>query len=517
MVTGRTQIWVPLALGLALLLSACANRNAVNHPPTATVSAIAPSPVDAAATEWRALSRLAYGPSVGLQTSLRTAGGAQAWAVQQINAAYAASQQPPRLAAEWPQLADSLPQIAAGAQRDRQARQSAKNADAGKADMREPGRLAMVDADGLGYIRAQAQQAGAWHLEACSNPELENPLLARMTEFWFNHFNVFAGKGAVRPFVGHYLLHAIRPHALGRFEDLLLASARHPAMLLYLDQAQSVADGTPDGKGGTRGLNENYAREVMELHTLGVDGGYSQRDVRELARVLTGWTVDRRRGDGFRFAPRLHDHGPKEVLALHLPGGARADVGEQEGVAALRMLARQPATAHHLSLKLARFFVSDHPSQQLVQALEQRYLASNGDIRAVLSTLVQRPEFWQSGNTLFKTPLDFACSALTATRAPGSAPLPPRTLLLTAGFLANAGQPLHGWQTPDGYAMDAATWMAPEALTRRADYALVLGRQSPELTLLQPYLSDRTNQQLQREPLAARAGLALASPDFMTK
>jgi uncharacterized protein (DUF1800 family) len=154
------------------------------------------------------------------------------------------------------------------------------------------------------FSREMAQDAAAWRLMSCSDPALENPLLARMTEFWFNHLNVFVGKGPVRPFVGHYVVNVIRANALGRFEDLLLASARHPAMLLYLDQAQS----------NNRGINENYARELMELHTLGVNSGYTQKDVRELARILTGWTVNLKDGEGFRFAERLHDKEGKVLL-----------------------------------------------------------------------------------------------------------------------------------------------------------------------------------------------------------
>jgi uncharacterized protein (DUF1800 family) len=240
-----------------------------------------------------------------------------------------------------------------------------------------------------------------------------------------------------------------------------------------------VAPGSRGGQGSTRGLNENYARELMELHTLGVDGGYSQADVRALARVLTGWTVDPSASDGFRFVQRLHDTGDKQVLGKRFPDGLFGG-GEREGEQAIRMLARQPQTARRISLRLAQFFVADTPPPALVQQLSQTFLATQGDMRAVMRTLLESDAFWASENHLFKTPMDFACSALAAvdSAAPSDAP-DRRHLVLTMGFLAGAGQPLHGWQTPDGYKFDAATWMAPEALTRRADYALAIARNHP--------------------------------------
>jgi uncharacterized protein (DUF1800 family) len=334
-----------------------------------------------------------------------------------------------------------------------------------------------------------------------------------MTEFWFNHFNVYVGKGAVRPFVGHYVVNVARAHALGRFEDLVLASARHPAMLLYLDQARSVADGSRIGRDDTpRGLNENYARELMELHTLGVNGGYTQTDVRELARVLTGWTVGQQDPSGYRFATRMHDAGAKQVLGRRFPSAGRIP-GEAEGLEAIRMLAHHPSTARRVTLRLAQFFVADNPPEDLLERLRQTFTSTQGDMRQVMRVLLDSPAFWAAENRLFKTPLDYACSALAATHGADDR----RHLVLTLGFLANAGQPLHGWQTPDGYKTDAATWLVPEALTRRADYALALGRQSPELDFLAPFLSEATRQSIAQERPGLRAGLALASPDFMYK
>ena len=348
------------------------------------------------------------------------------------------------------------------------------------------------------FSREMAQSAAAWRVMSCSDPALENPLLARMTEFWFNHLNVFVGKGTVRPFVGHYVVQVIRANALGRFEDLLLASAKHPAMLFYLDQAQS----------SSRGLNENYARELMELHTLGVNGGYTQNDVHELARILTGWSVNLPAGEGFRFAERRHDKDSKLFL-----GRTYLNEGMKEGEDAIRFLARQPATAHRVAERLATFFVADKPPAALVRRLEASFLASQGDMRAVMHALVASPEFWAADNRLFKTPMDFACSALTAAGGVKD----PRDIARTLSFLAQAGQPLHGWQTPDGYKTDAATWLAPEALTRRADFAMGLAQRLPEPEYLNAFLSTATQERIAREPVKLRAGLMLASPDFMRK
>ena len=467
----------------------------------------------ALADTWRALSRLGYGPTPGLLREVRAASSPRDWALQQPSLAWKESQLPPVLDEAQEAMQAPLPHIFAGVQRERQAR-AARKAGADPApgsNDATPLDLAIAP-EPQDYTRSLVAKTAAWRLQACSLPQQENLLLARMTEFWFNHLNVYIGKGAVRPFVGHYLVHAVRAHALGRFEDLLLASARHPAMLHYLDQAQSVANGTRGAQGQTRGLNENYARELMELHTLGVDGGYTQTDVRDLARVLTGWTIDPRSNDGFRFAMRLHDSGGKTVLSHSYPEGL-FNRGEAEGEAAIRMLAHQPQTARRLSLRLAQFFVADQPSPTLVQRLSQVFMQAQGEIRPWLQALLQSPEFWDPANRLFKTPMDFACSALAATQGITER----RHLPLTLGFLNNAGQPLHGWQTPDGYKTDAATWLVPEALTRRADYALALGRQAPDLDYLLPFLGRATRDTLAQQKPALRAGLLLASPEFMYK
>ena len=454
-------------------------------------------PVTGVAAAWRAGSRLGYAPTPASAQAAEAA--PRSWALQQIDAAYAASQRPPAIPVGLARINAPLNDIARDFQAEREARKTLRTQAAPGGASTQPVSAAL---GGEVFSREMAQGAAAWRVMACSDPDLENPLLARMTEFWFNHLNVFVGKGVVRPFVGHYAINVIRAHALGRFEDLLLASAKHPAMLLYLDQAQS----------NSRGLNENYARELMELHTLGVNSGYTQNDVHELARILTGWTVNLRDGEGFRFAERLHDKEAKTLLGRSY-GTPVSHRGMAEGEDAIRFLARQPATAQRVSARIATFFVADKPPPALVEQLSKTFLETQGDIRAVMRALVESPEFWAADSQLFKTPLDYACSALTAAGGVKER----RDIVQTLAFLGQAGQPLHGWQTPDGYKTDAATWLAPEALTRRADYAMGLAQRTAEPVYLNAFLSPATQGRIAREAAPMRTGLMLASPDFMRK
>jgi len=457
-------------------------------------TAHAQAPEDAAA--WRAASRLGYAPTPALMQAIAAhPRGARGWAADEVERAFVASREAAKTPAHLATLQGSIPAAFGEFRAEREALRRVR----ADSEMRP----APQDLP----TRRSALEAASWRLLACSNPELENPLAARLTEFWFNHFNVFVGKGPVRPFLGHYVLHAIRPNVLGRFEDLVLATARHPAMLFYLDQAQSVAEGMTGPFGFARGLNENYARELMELHTLGADGGYAQGDVRELARILTGWTVDPSAGSGFRFAPRLHDRGEKTLLGQRFG----AD-GESEGRAAIALLAGHPATARRVALRLAQWFVSDAPPAALVGRLAAEFRAGGGDLRAVMRKLVAAEEFWDERQQLFKTPYDFACSVLAATGRPE-----PERLAQALRFLAGAGQPVHGWQTPDGYKTDARTWLAPEALTRRADFALAFSRDAAPPDHYRRFLSPRTRERIAQEPAALQGMLVLASPEFMHK
>ena len=504
---------------LKTLALTCVTGLAATNLPAWCQSAVAPSKVIQQNT-WRGLSRVAYGPTPDLIVAVCSGNGPRAWALGQIDAAYAASFLAPNIPSDLADFNATIPNLAEGARLEREARKQKRATAAQDGDSPLLRRMDFSgSSDPIHFSRKVVQQASAWRLLSASQPAIENPLLARMTEFWFYHLNVYVGKGSVRPFVGHYWVNVARRHALGRFEDLLLASARQPAMLAYLDQVQSVAEGSKGPRGRTRGLNENYARELMELHTLGVNGGYTQTDVHELARVLTGWTIGQQEETGFRFAVRLHDADSKTVLGQSFPRHKGA-AGEQEGVDAIRMLARHPSTAQRVCLRLAQYFISDEPSAAIVERLRSTFLSTQGDMRVVMQTLLDSPDFWSSDQKLFKTPMDYAASVLTVTHAtaPGlEEATHRRTLVQAAGFLASAGQPLFGWQTPDGYKFDTATWLVPEALTRRADFALAVARNSPRPDFLDEFLGAKTREAVQREPTGMQAGLMLASPEFMAK
>jgi uncharacterized protein (DUF1800 family) len=315
----------------------------------------------------------------------------------------------------------------------------------------------------------------------------ERQLEQVMTDFWFNHFNVFMEKGVERLLVTGYERDVIRPHALGKFEDLLVAAAKSPAMLFYLDNWLSVGPDSAQAMGiplhpssrryaaprprpnqGKRpsGLNENYGRELLELHTLSVSGGYSQRDVTEVAKVFTGWTIDKPyQGGGFKFDPRMHEPGPKFVLGHRIK-----PKGEGEGLEVLHRLATSPQTAHFISLKLAERFVSDDPPPGLVDRMTKTFLKKKGDIREVLTALFHSPEFWNDGayRAKVKTPLEFVVSAVRATGAEVDDALP------LIRQLNNMGMPLYGAQPPTGYSMKAETWVSSSALLNRMNFALTL-------------------------------------------
>ncbi len=326
-------------------------------------------------------------------------------------------------------------------------------------------------------LREEAKPHYREHVERLATAELTRDILSRrqleavMTDFWANHFNVFAAKGFVRLFEGDYLERAIRPHALGKFSDLLLATARHPAMLLYLDNAESRREPTAvvaKGKRG-RGLNENYARELLELHTLGVDGGYTQADVLAVARILTGWSVTRINEGGFDFVFRkpAHDSGEKTVLGEEFPGGQ----GEAEGLRLLALLARHPATAKHLARQLCARFVSDDAPASCVAAATAAYLGSDGDIRTVLRAITDDPSFWAAAarGRKLKTPLELLASAARALDA-----RPDGTLALSK-TMARLGEPLLQERVPTGYPDSEPEWASGGGMLARMTFASELG------------------------------------------
>ena len=285
----------------------------------------------------------------------------------------------------------------------------------------------------------------------------ERQLQEVMTDFWFNHFNIFWGKGADRWLTTDFEMNAIRPNAMGKFKDLLMATAKSPAMLFYLDNFQSTS---------LRGINENYARELMELHTMGVDGGYTQKDVQEVARAFTGWSIEGPRISGkFMFRPRAHDVGEKVVLGHRINAG-----GIKDGEMVIDILANHPSTAHFIAAKLVTRFVSDNPPESLVSRVAAVYRTTDGDIREMLRTIFTSPEFYSSEamNSKMKSPFELAVSAIRALNGTtdGSRML--------AQIIARMGQPLYQYQPPTGFPDRASEWTSNGSIVERLNFAVAL-------------------------------------------
>ncbi len=375
-----------------------------------------------------------------------------------------------------------------------------------------------------------------------------------LVDFWFNHFNVYGRKNLARIWVGAYEEEAIRPHTLGKFSDLLLATAKHPAMLVYLDNWRNVAPGTGRVRRKGNGINENYSREVMELHTMGVDGGYTQSDVTALAHILTGWTVGidndvegtakdiddwRQIRGGFGFVAEHHDGSPQVFLGRRFAGG-----GVEDGEAALLMLAHHPSTARHVSFKLAQYFVADQPPARVVDEMAREFKRTGGDLRAVLRSMVTSKEFGDPENfgRKFKTPFKYVVSMA---RAAGMDPLKSAPL---AEELKELGQPIYGCVTPDGYACTESAWLDPDSMMRRLALAVRFGsgaymqdylastgygkmsrriKLQPQVGGARPLdaerllatlgleLSAKTKAAVATTEKSARAGVILGSPEFM--
>lgn len=352
-----------------------------------------------------------------------------------------------------------------------------------------------------------------------------------LTDFWFNHFNVNLDKGADRYMVTSYERDAIRPHVLGGFKDLLLATAQSPAMLFYLDNWQSAG---PDvNKRRRQGLNENYGRELMELHTLGVDGGYTQQDVTEVARCFTGWTIkEPNLGGGFEYNDKLHDKGEKHVLGVTIPAGG----GMNDGLRVLDILAKHPSTAHFIAKSLATRFVADDPPETLVRKMAETFTKTDGDLREVMRTMLKAPEFWDPANyrNKVKSPFEFVVSAVRAVNADIDFAQP------LAGQFNPLGEPLYRKLEPTGYSNRGSDWLNSASLLARMNFSTALVRNGIggvkvdatqfsldasrlEKTLLsadpsaaaKDAIQAALDQQQQAGMLAA--GLTLGSPDFQRR
>ena len=312
----------------------------------------------------------------------------------------------------------------------------------------------------------------------------ERQLQEVMTDFWFNHFNIYIGKDSDQWYTTAYERDVIRKNALGKFKDLLYATALSPAMMVYLDNWQSIgpnslANGVnpanPNSKKGPRGLNENYGREVMELHTVGVNGGYSQADVTALSAILTGWTVDRpNQGGPFQFDPKRHEPGPKQWFGQTIngvaPSSTPTDAGKNEGFQALTILAASPKTAHFISFKLAQRFIADEPPPALVDRMAATYMSTDGDIKAILRTLVQSPEFNSKKyfRNKVKTPMEFLASSFRTTATD------PQNLGALVNTINTMGMRLYYALPPTGYYITADQWMNSAALVDRLNFAYAL-------------------------------------------
>ena len=369
-----------------------------------------------------------------------------------------------------------------------------------------------------------------------SNRQLEE----QMADFWFNHFNVYIDKGADRILTSTYERDAIRPHVFGKFRDLLEATAQSPAMLFYLDNWQSISPDSVQQRRfakqkakQARGLNENYARELMELHTLGVDGGYTQHDIIEVARCFTGWTINQpNRGGEFVYNDRVHDKGEKTVLGVKIPAGG----GREDAERVLDILARHPSTARFISTKLAKKFVADDPPPALIERMAKTFHDTDGDIRAVMSTMLDSKEFFSQGafQAKVKTPLELIVSAVRASDAQVDFAIP------LATQIAQLGEPLYRKIEPTGYSSANSEWVNSAALLARMNFALALTdnrvpgskvdatkfADDPAAVARQVLFHEASQQTLdsikkalaQREPTPAlAAGLVLGSPDFQRR
>lgn len=442
-----------------------------------------------------ALNRLAYGPRPGEQARV-AAEGVMRWIDRQL---VPASVDDPLLAERQRQFRilaydrGDLANMFFAAQREQRERKLAGDTAEGAAPgpAEQQGRRLAGELAQLAVVRAVLS---------------ERQLYEVTVDFWTNHFNVYLAKGVDRFLLPDYIERTIRPRAMGKFADLLLATAKSPAMMFYLDNWESVTPGaTPPGGVQLRarplfgrgpfvprfrdpqtldsmrrravtqtpqGINENYARELLELHTLGVDGGYTQHDVVEVARIFTGWSIKRpQEGGDFEFHGWAHDYGPKQVLGVPFPAGH----GMDEGVRLLKVLASHPATMHHVSRELCQRFVNDEPPDGCVDDAVAAWQHSDGDIREVLRAIVHGPDFWAPENvrTKIKTPLGFVASAA---RALGAAP---DTSVRLAQLVARLGEPLYLHVAPDGYPERDEAWVNSGALLERMNVAVALASARP--------------------------------------
>jgi uncharacterized protein (DUF1800 family) len=348
----------------------------------------------------------------------------------------------------------------------------------------------------------------------------DRPFAERLVWFWSNHFVVSALNPAAITFVGAFEREAIRPNVTGKFEDMLLASTRHPAMLLYLDNAQSIGPDSLAGKFVGKGLNENFAREVMELHTLGVDGGYVQADVIALAKILTGWSIDRDgAGTGFRYYPARHEPGDIVLRGKTYSGG------EDAGIAALKDLAHDPATARHIATKFAAHFIADEPSAQSVSRLEKSFQQTGGDLKALAKTAIDDPAAWKPGAGKMRSPAEYTTAAMRLVGWPQGGDRDKQVKGVMAATRMMGEFPLAA-ASPKGWPDNSDAWSGPDALLNRIEWAKEFGNRIPQTVDsvaladagLGPLLQPATRAAMKASANAGEAmALLLASPEFQRR
>ena len=544
---------IPLLPLAALAWAGCASTHTASTP---TLTAVTPATrrVGALSSDERVrhvLNRLAFGPRPGDEAAVRAI-GVERWIARQLEPDSIADGDVDTVLAHFPTTSLALADAAQLYARPAALRAAPHRDPTPRLPMtpcadRSATTLAHLEARDDSLVLTQAERAGSRLLTDLQATKLARAVVSRrqlqevMVDFWENHFSVYSGKGPERYLLLPFDRDVIRPHALGRFHDMLVAVARSPAMLYYLDNWQSAAE--PErptlaqrGRGARRGINENFGRELLELHTLGVDGGYTQQDVIEVARAFTGWTIeDPERVGRFVFRPELHDAGPKLVLGDSLPAGR----GVEDGEAVLTLLAQHPATARFIATKLVRRFVSDTPPGGLVKRAARTFRDSGGDIRAVLRTIFSSREFFSRAayRAKIKSPFELVASALRGLGA--AADTTPRT----AQLVAQLGEPLYGHDAPNGYPETGRPWLGSGAVLGRINLGLALAAgQAPGVTVSrwlkqvgverEPYARQvdaivaellggpvpaELRALVQRGDATTTVGLVLGSPDFQRR
>jgi len=544
---------IPLLPLAALAWAGCASTHTASTP---TLTAVTPATrrVGALSSDERVrhvLNRLAFGPRPGDEAAVRAI-GVERWIARQLEPDSIADGDVDTVLAHFPTTSLALADAAQLYARPAALRAAPHRDPTPRLPMtpcadRSATTLAHLEARDDSLVLTQAERAGSRLLTDLQATKLARAVVSRrqlqevMVDFWENHFSVYSGKGPERYLLLPFDRDVIRPHALGRFHELLVAVARSPAMLYYLDNWQSAAE--PErptlaqrGRGARRGINENFGRELLELHTLGVDGGYTQQDVIEVARAFTGWTIeDPERVGRFVFRPELHDAGPKLVLGDSLPAGR----GVEDGEAVLTLLAQHPATARFIATKLVRRFVSDTPPGGLVKRAARTFRDSGGDIRAVLRTIFSSREFFSRAayRAKIKSPFELVASALRGLGA--AADTTPRT----AQLVAQLGEPLYGHDAPNGYPETGRPWLGSGAVLGRINLGLALAAgQAPGVTVSrwlkqvgverEPYARQvdaivaellggpvpaELRALVQRGDATTTVGLVLGSPDFQRR